>query len=70
MECRYSLYDEATTQLSLSLADAFGLLKSGGSDFHGTRKPDIEIGVGKGSLNVPYEWYLTLKAGHRRKNSQ
>lgn len=67
MECRYSLYDEATTQLSLSLADAFGLLKSGGSDFHGTRKPDIEIGVGKGSLNVPYEWYLALKTYTKKR---
>jgi hypothetical protein len=43
------------------MADAFGLLPSGGSDFHGTRKPDIKLGIGKGNLEIPYEWYLKLK---------
>lgn len=28
---------------------------SGGSDYHGKRKPDIEIGIGKGSLNISKE---------------
>ena len=31
----------------------YGLLASGGSDFHGSNKPDIEIGTGRGSLFVP-----------------
>jgi predicted metal-dependent phosphoesterase TrpH len=61
MECYYSLYDTETTSASLYLADKFQLLKSGGSDFHGLRKPDIDLGVGKGNLKVPYEWYLELK---------
>ena len=29
------------------------LLATGGSDFHGTNKPDIEIGTGRGPLFVP-----------------
>ena len=61
MECYYSLYDESVTDTSLKIADKFGLLKSGGSDFHGSRKPDISLGVGKGNLEIPYEWYLELK---------
>ena len=61
MECYYSLYDYETTSTSLRLADKFGLLPSGGSDFHGSRKPDIELGIGKGNLKIPYEWYLELK---------
>lgn len=61
MECYYSLYGQETTNTSLALADKYGLLKSGGSDFHGARKPDIMLGVGKGNLNIPYEWYLNLK---------
>lgn len=61
MECYYSLYDEDTTNTSLQLADRFGLLPSGGSDFHGSRKPDIKLGVGKGNLQIPYEWYISLK---------
>ena len=61
IECYYSKYDEATTATSLRLADEFGLLKSGGSDYHGARKPGITIGSGKGNLRIPYEWYLRLK---------
>ena len=31
----------------------YDLLASGGSDFHGNNKPDIDIGTGRGSLYVP-----------------
>ena len=61
MECYYSLNDAATTDTSLRIANEFGLLPSGGSDFHGLRKPDIKLGVGKGNLKIPFEWYLALK---------
>ena len=61
MECYYSLYDEKTAVASLKMADKFSLLPSGGSDFHGERKPDIKIGTGKGELNIPYERYQHLK---------
>ena len=60
MECVYSLYDEATTQISFDLARQFGLKCSGGSDFHGTNKPDIALGTGKGNLKIPYEWVTML----------
>jgi hypothetical protein len=29
------------------------LLPSGGSDYHGTFKPGVELGVGRGDLVVP-----------------
>lgn len=61
MECIYSLNDDTITRTSIELADEFGLLKSGGSDFHGAPKPDIAVGVGKGDLRVPYEWYERLR---------
>lgn len=35
------------------LADRLGLAPSGGSDFHGSYKPGIEVGVGLGDLVVP-----------------
>ena len=60
MECYYSTYDKATTERSVSIADAIGLLPSGGSDFHGANKPDIVLGKGKGDLRVPYEWFERL----------
>lgn len=37
-----------------ALASYFSLLPSGGSDFHGSIKPAIELGKGKGNLKVPY----------------
>ena len=61
MECYYPTYDEETTKAALGIAERFGLLPSGGSDFHGARKPGIELGVGKGNLAIPYDWYLALR---------
>jgi len=37
-----------------------GLLMTGGTDFHGSIKPDIKMGTGKGDLFVPYELYEKL----------
>ena len=44
-----------------TLAKEFSLLKSGGSDFHGDNKPDIQLGIGKGDLLVPASYYYELK---------
>ena len=61
MECYYSTYDTQTTEISLALAERFGLKPSGGSDFHGSNKPDIQLGIGKGDLLIPYYWATALK---------
>ena len=61
LETRYSLFDEETTRQAEALATEFGLLQSGGSDFHGFAKPDIKVGTGTGSLAVPLEFYETLR---------
>lgn len=53
IEVIYSEYDEETTELSRRIADEYGLLYSGGSDFHGENKPDIRLGCGKGNLRIP-----------------
>ncbi len=60
METLYSTYDEETTKTACAVADEFGLLHSGGSDFHGTRKKDIALGRGRGGLYVPNEFYERL----------
>lgn len=44
------------------LAKKYDLLISGGSDFHGSVKPSISIGIGKGNLKVPQE--LLTKMEH------
>ena len=61
MEVAYSTYDDTTAACAARLADEFSLLPSGGSDYHGNKKPDIKMGVGKGNLEVPAEWVKNLK---------
>lgn len=61
MEVYYSTYDDATTRAALDTAEAFGLKKSGGSDFHGENKPDIRLGEGRGGLRVPSAWLEELR---------
>ena len=61
MEVAYSTYDDATAACAARLADEFGLLPSGGSDYHGTKKADIKMGTGRGTLQVPAEWVDRLK---------
>jgi len=39
------------------LARRHDLLMTGGSDFHGFLKPNIQMGSGKGNLNIPFELY-------------
>ena len=56
MEVLYPKYDPQTTQLSIALAEEYGILPSGGSDFHGENKPDIQIGVGRGNLQIPVQY--------------
>jgi len=53
METRYSTYTPETTEAAIQLAKMFGLRESGGSDFHGENKPDIQLGTGRGDLCVP-----------------
>lgn len=61
METRYPLYDEPTARLAAQMARQYGLLESGGSDFHGAIKPHIALGTGTGSLFVPAAFAENLK---------
>lgn len=60
MEAYYSLFSDEETHLAESLCDEYSLLKSGGSDFHGSTKPDIMLGKGKGNLAISDEIYKNL----------
>jgi len=62
METMYPLFDGEKTRLAEKIAAEFGLQPSGGSDFHGTNKPDIYLGTGKGSLAVPMSCLQGLKS--------
>jgi hypothetical protein len=43
------------------LSEKYDLKYSGGSDFHGDKKPDIMLGTGKGNLKIPNSWATALK---------
>ncbi|MFQ9934442.1 MAG: PHP domain-containing protein [Lachnospiraceae bacterium] len=51
----YSLNSSEDDAFLLKTAKMYGLYITGGSDFHGTNKPDIDMGVGKGNLLIPKE---------------
>lgn len=53
IEALYSTYTAGEEAHMKSLARQYGLLITGGSDFHGSNKPDIDLGTGRGSLHVP-----------------
>jgi len=53
LECHYPLYTPGERLGYVDLARRFDLIPSGGSDYHGTYKVGIELGVGKGDLVVP-----------------
>ena len=61
MEVIYSKFDAATTALAKDIAREYGILPSGGSDFHGENKPDIRIGVGRGDLRIPMAYLQALR---------
>ena len=53
LECLYSRYSPDEREALSRMAQRNGLVATGGSDHHGTYKPDLSIGVGTGDLNVP-----------------
>ena len=52
------------------MCEKYGLIESGGSDFHGETKPNLEIGSGYGNLRVPYSCYEQLKKRATERNSE
>ena len=61
IECQHSSHTPEQIEHLERLAEHYGLVKTGGTDFHGAPKPDISLGTGKGQVCVPYEWLAELK---------
>ena len=66
LETNYSSYNSETTSNLSNIAKKFNLLESGGSDYHGENKPNINIGFGYENkpLKTPYEFLLKMKEKH------
>jgi len=61
IEAIYSTHTPEQERMVRRLASLHGLLISGGSDFHGSNKPDIALGCGRGNLAIPYEILQNLR---------
>ncbi|MCF0107653.1 MAG: PHP domain-containing protein [Bacilli bacterium] len=66
MECYYTTYSEEETKWSVKTCEKFGIVASGGSDYHGINKPDTFLAIGHGNLIIPYSCYEKLL---ERKNN-
>lgn len=55
IECFHPSADENKMNILVQYAKNNNLYISGGSDYHGKKKPDIEIGIGRGTLHIPKE---------------
>lgn len=53
IEALYSRNHGTDEAFVRKLANEYGLFITGGSDFHGDNKPDIEMGTGTGNLRIP-----------------
>jgi 3',5'-nucleoside bisphosphate phosphatase len=53
IECEYGRYSPDDRSGLRELAASLDLVATGGSDHHGTYKPDLQVGVGRGDLDVP-----------------
>lgn len=60
LESVYSSYQRHERDGYSALARRFGLIPSGGSDFHGEYKPGLQLGSGYGNLSVPAEIMVEL----------
>jgi predicted metal-dependent phosphoesterase TrpH len=64
IEAYHSDHEPQDTELYLGLARQYGLLVTGGSDFHGEVKPGVKLGTGyDGNLRVPADLVDRLRNG-------
>lgn len=62
MECIYGRYSDEERAALRTMADRLRLVATGGSDHHGTFKPDLNVGSGRGDLHVPDDVLDRLRA--------
>ena len=53
IECYYTTFTNEQSNYLLNICKERGLLVSGGSDYHGHNKPNVDVGTGFGNLVIP-----------------
>jgi hypothetical protein len=67
LEIFYSEHTEEDRELYSKLATRYGLIPTGGSDYHGKYKPGIYLGTGReNNLNLPYTLLQGLRSAVRQ----
>src|SRR5437764_10458100 len=67
LEALYGRYSPDERAGLADIAHRHGLVATGGSDYHGTYKPDLTVGTGQGDLSVPETTVTSL--AQRRPSS-
>ena len=56
----YTTHSDKKVKEFTEMATENGLIVTGGTDFHGNRKPGVDLGTGFGDLQIPYSIIDTL----------
>ena len=63
MERFYPNYSAEDAEFAAQMIAKYDLMPTGGTDFHGTNRPGIEMGSGmNGNITVPYAFYEEVKS--------
>ncbi len=65
IEVYHSDHSPKLTKSLLDITGELDLCVTGGSDFHGSLKPHVKLGVGKDNLSIPYDILLNIKQRYK-----
>jgi predicted metal-dependent phosphoesterase TrpH len=61
IEVYYPEHSPSETIQYKSMAERYGLVITGGTDYHGIEKNGVDIGIGRGDMRLPYSMVEALK---------
>lgn len=62
IEVYYPEHSSSEVAQYQGLAEKYGLILTGGTDYHGIEKESLDVGVGRGDMKLPYSMVEALKA--------
>lgn len=65
VEAWHSAHSKENIRFILEMASRYNLNVSGGSDYHGLQKPDIQLGTGRDNLNIPITVLESLESARK-----
>ena len=62
IEVYYPEHSSAEVAQYKALAERYGLVSTGGTDYHGIERNELDIGIGRGEMKLPYSIVEKIKA--------